>query len=194
MQQTKTNFLLRNLLRGFIWFCVIIAAYVLAEDYIQSHFIKDIEAASRNPLLLFGIFLGSEIFFGMIPPELFMLIWIIERTSLHQYVVNLSILTALSYSAGVVGYYIGRNLSRFDFVKKYYDRYVAVYSGHLNLYGGFLVFVGAVTPVPFSATCMLAGSINYPYRRFLTITIFRVLRFALYGWMVWSFPNLFSIR
>ena len=55
-----------------------------------------------------------------------------------------------------------------------------------------LVVVGAVTPVPYSATCMLAGSVKYPFNTFLLICITRIIRFAFYGWMVWTFPAWFS--
>jgi membrane protein YqaA with SNARE-associated domain len=72
------------------------------------------------------------------------------------------------------------------------EKYLEQYQDNLKRYGGYLVFVGAVTPVPFSATCMLAGSVDLPFKNFLLICITRIIRFAVYGWMVWSFPNWFS--
>jgi membrane protein YqaA with SNARE-associated domain len=39
---------------------------------------------------------------------------------------------------------------------------------------------------------MLAGSVNFSFKTFLLICIARILRFAVYGWMVWSFPNFFN--
>jgi membrane protein YqaA with SNARE-associated domain len=39
---------------------------------------------------------------------------------------------------------------------------------------------------------MMAGSVHMDFRTFLLICISRVLRFSLYGWMVWSFPNWFN--
>jgi membrane protein YqaA with SNARE-associated domain len=101
-------------------------------------------------------------------------------------------LTIISYGAGVLGYFIGKYFSKTSLYKAIGEKYMKPYEGQLKKFGGYLVFVGAITPVPFSATCMLAGSIHYPFRTFLLICISRIFRFAFYGWMVWYFPNLFS--
>lgn len=191
-EQTRSRFLLRNLLKGVLWVIVIIAIFILAEDYIQANFEGHIQAVRREPVALFSIFFTSEVFFGLVPPEIFMLVWILDRVPLHQYVINLSILTVISYLSGLIGYFIGTNFSRLPFLRGIYERYLLNYGNQFKLYSGFLVFVAAVTPVPFSATCMLAGYVKYSFRWFLVITIFRIIRFALYGWMVWSFPSLFA--
>jgi membrane protein YqaA with SNARE-associated domain len=138
------------------------------------------------------IFFASEVIFGLIPPEFFMLVWILHGVSIPQYVINLTILTLISYLAGIIGYFIGKNLSKTHLYNRIYERYLQAYEGKLKKYGGFLVIVGATTPVPYSATCMLAGSINLPFRYFLVICITRIVRFSVYGWMVWKFPVWFS--
>jgi membrane protein YqaA with SNARE-associated domain len=76
--------------------------------------------------------------------------------------------------------------------KKLNARYLVEYQPQLKRYGAFLVLVAAVTPIPYSATCMLAGSVNLPFRQFLLIGIARIVRFAAYGYLVWAFPNWFS--
>ena len=148
------------------------------------------QIGNQLPLLL-AIFTVSEIIFGIIPPELFMLIWQ-SKGNLSEYVLNLSYLTLISYAAGVLGYYIGRYFSLTRLYQQINERYLKQYDEKLKKYGLYLVLVGAVTPVPFSATCMLAGSVNSSFRDFLLICISRVLRFAVYGWMVWTFPSWFS--
>jgi membrane protein YqaA with SNARE-associated domain len=109
-----------------------------------------------------------------------------------DYITSLIVLTILSYVAGIIGYFIGRDLSRTGFFKRISERYLEQYQKQLRKYGGYLVFVGAITPIPFSATCMLAGSVNIRFRIFVLICIARIFRFAFYGWLVWSFPNWFS--
>lgn len=191
-QESRSQFLFRNLLKGFLWFAVIITAFILLEDYLQENFRDTIESIYDKPLPLFGIFFTSEVVFGLIPPEFFMMVWILHDISLTAFIINLTVLTILSYIAGVIGYWIGKRFSTTAFYTRLHNRYLAQYDRNLQRYGGYLVFVGAVTPVPFSATCMLAGSIHYNFREFLLICITRVLRFVIYGWMVWSFPNWFS--
>ncbi len=191
-EESRSSFLLKNLLRGILWFAVIITAFILAEEYIRSAFERDIEAIQDKPIILFMVFFASEVIFGLIPPEFFMLLWILHKISLSGYILNLVVLTILSYLAGVIGYLIGSNFSRTGLYKKLYVRYLLQYEQQLRRYGAFLVLVAAVTPIPYSATCMLAGSVNLPFKQFLLIGIARIIRFAAYGYLVWAFPNWFS--
>ncbi len=189
-EETRSGFLWKNLLRGLIWFAIIITAYILASEDLEVYQQEINDIGDRLPLLL-GIFTVSEIVFGIIPPELFMLIWQ-SKGILSEYVLNLTYLTLISYAAGVMGYYIGYFFSKTRAYQKISDRYLKQYDKQLKKFGLYIVLVGAVTPVPFSATCMLAGSVNLPIKDFLLICISRIVRFAAYGWMVWSFPNWFA--
>lgn len=191
-EETRSAFLVKNLVRGLIWFAIIITIFILMEGYIQENFKTHIDTIRANPAILYGIYTFSEIVFGILPPELFMMIWILDSIDVSGYIINLTILTLISYGAGILGYYIGYNFTKTPLFKKVYDRYLKPYEGYLKKYGGFLVIVGAVTPVPYSATCMLAGTVHYPFRTFLLICITRIIRFSAYGWMVWTFPQWFK--
>jgi len=194
-EESHSSFLFRNLIRGLFWFAVIIIVFILLEGYIQENFRSHIDDIRANPGVLYGIYTLSEIVFGILPPELFMMIWILDKIDVSGFIVNLSILTVISYGAGVLGYYIGKNFSKTDFYQtRVREKYLKQYEGRLKKFGGYLVFVGAVTPVPFSATCMLAGSVNMNFKYFLLICISRLLRFVVYGWMLWTAtaPNWFS--
>jgi membrane protein YqaA with SNARE-associated domain len=189
-EETRSGFLWKNLIRGLIWFAVIITAYILASEDLKVYQ-KEINEIGDRLSLLLGIFTFSEIVFGIIPPELFMLIWQ-SKGVLSEYVINLTYLTLISYVAGVIGYYIGHFFSKTNFYQKMSDRYLKKYDKQLKKFGIYIVLVGAVTPVPFSATCMLAGSVNIPIKDFLLVCISRIIRFAFYGWMVWTFPSWFA--
>ncbi len=192
-EETHSSFLFRNLIKGLLWFAVIITAFILMEDYIQANFKSHIDDIRANPGILYGIYTLSEIVFGILPPELFMMIWILDNIDVTGFIINLSILTVISYGAGVLGYYIGNKFSKTEFYQNHIrEKYLKQYEKNLKKFGGYLVLVGAVTPVPFSATCMLAGSVNMNFRNFLLICISRIIRFAFYGWMVWTFPNMFN--
>lgn len=185
-EETRSGFLIRNIIKGLLWFAVIITAFILAEDYIQTNFKNDIQAIHDKPVLLYMIFFTSEVVFGLIPPEFFMMVWILHGVTIPAFIINLTILTLISYVSGIIGYLIGRNLSKTAFYKKIEEKYLTQYQSKLKRYGGFLVIVGATTPVPYSATCMLAGSINLDFKYFLLISISRIVRFSVYGWMVWK--------
>ena len=189
-EETKSSFLWRNLLRGLLWFAVILTAYILAAEEISAYQTEINDVGDRLPLLL-GIFTVSEIVFGIIPPELFMLIWQ-SKGILSEYVINLTYLTLISYVAGIIGYYIGHFFSKTPIYQRVHNKYLKQYDHKLRTYGLYLVLVGAITPVPFSATCMLAGSVNTPINKFLLVCISRIIRFAGYGWAVWAAPNYFT--
>lgn len=192
-EETRSSFLFKNLLRGLLFFVVIITLFILMEGYIQENFKNHIDDIRANPGILYGIYTLSEIVFGILPPELFMMIWILDNIDVTGFIINLTILTLISYAAGILGYFIGKTFSKTEFYQnRIREKYLKQYEGNLKRFGGYLVFVGAVTPVPFSATCMLAGSVNMNFKHFLLICITRIVRFAGYGWMVWTFPNLFN--
>lgn len=182
-EDSKASFLLKNLAKGLAWFAVIIIAYVLVQEELNVYR-EQINRVGDNMLLLLSIFTVSEVVFGILPPEIFMLIWKTKGDPV-VYTINLTILTFISYAAGIAGYWIGYRFSKTGLYKRVHERWLAPYDQKLKRYGGFLVIVGAVTPVPFSATCMLAGSVRLPFRQFLLITITRIVRFAFYGTLVW---------
>ena len=188
-EESKSSFLLKNLFRGLVWFAIILTAYILVSEDIKIYQEEINNVGDRLPLLL-GIFTVSEIVFGILPPELFMLVWQ-SKGVLSEYIINLSYLTVISYAAGILGFYIGRFFSKTKIYVRIHDRYLKQYDHKLKKYGLYLVLVGAVTPVPFSATCMLAGSVNTPLKYFLLVCISRIIRFAAYGWAVWAAPNYF---
>lgn len=192
-EETRSRFLFRNLFKGLIWFAVIIVVFVLMEGYIQQNFKEHIDVIRANPEILYSIYTLSEIVFGILPPEIFMMIWILDDIDLSGFVTNLAILTIISYAAGILGYYIGKVFSKTKFYQeRIREKYLKQYEGKLKTYGGYLVFVGAVTPVPFSATCMLAGSVNLNFKSFLLICITRIVRYAVYGAIVWNAPEWFG--
>lgn len=186
---TKYVFLWKSLVRGLISFAIIITTYILVKGEISVYQSQINDLGDRLPLLL-SIFSVSEVAFGIIPPELFMLIWQ-SKGMLSEYILNLSYLAVISYGAGIIGYYLGYFFSKTNFFRQIQMKYFQQYNRKIKRYGLYLVFIGAVTPVPFSATCMLAGSVNTSFKHFLLVTISRILRFIVYGWMVWSFPNWF---
>lgn len=192
-EETQSSFLVKNLVKGLVWLVVILVAFILAEDFLQENFTRQLQNIKDKPLILYSIFFASEAVFGIIPPVLFMTTWkLLLGVPLSQYIINLIILTVISFVAGVLGYFIGKYFSRTRLYKRIEYRYLRQYNKQLRKYGSFLVLVGALTPVPFSATCMLAGSVSIPFNQFLLVCSSRVFYFILYGWIVWSFPNLFS--
>jgi len=191
-QESKSSFLIKNLLKGLLWLVVILVAFVFAKDFILENFQRHITVLQDKPLILFSIFFVSEVVFGIIPPVLFMSIWkLLMHVPLSQYIFFLSLLAIISFVCGVIGFYIGKYFSQTPFYRRIEERYLLQYNKQLKRFGVFLVLVGAVTPLPFSGTCMLAGSVHLPFRSFVWACAARVFYFIIYGWIAWSFPRMF---
>ncbi|HKK10029.1 MAG TPA: VTT domain-containing protein, partial [Bacteroidales bacterium] len=151
----------------------------------EGHFDEYLQPLYDQPMLMYLIYTLSEIFFGVIPPELFM-IWALKMGSLIVYIEIVLFLALISYGAGLVGYFFGRYLSTTILFRYARRRYFDKYQRYLHKYGFFLLIVASLTPLPFSAICMLVGSAKYPFQRFLLFTLFRFVRFAAYSFVIWQ--------
>ena len=180
----RISFLLKNLARGLIWLAILLAAYLSFEKIVMTN-APDIwiEQFHAKPLIIYFIYVVSEFFIGIIPPEIFM-IWALKRGGLWNYISIVTLLALISYFMGYLTFYLGRIIH-----KKASFRYIRIKFfkqtwPQLKKHGIFLIIVAALTPVPWSGTCLLVGSAGYPSDRFLKYALFRLLRYAVYGFIV----------
>ena len=138
------------------------------------------ETFSKGGILI--TFFISETLLGLIPPEIF-IAWS-KKTS--DPILNLIILAILSYSGGIISYFIGRSASKIKSVKEYLEVKMAKHLKNTSKWGGFLILVGALLPLPFSISCMTAGMIKYPLKGVVIFGLFRFLRFAIYAWAIFK--------
>ena len=139
----------------------------------------------QNSVAIFSIFLISEIVFGIIPPEFFM-IWALRHEVLLLYIQNIAALALMSYSAGVIGYFVGSYFNTTVMYRLLRRNYLGKYEQMFNNYGGFLILVAALTPLPFSGICILVGAVKYPTRKFFWISLSRFIRFIVYALIIWE--------
>ena len=57
---------------------------------------------------------------------------------------------------------------------------------NMQKWGGFLIAVGALLPLPFAIACLAAGMINYSRKHFFMFGLLRFFRFAIYGFVIYS--------
>jgi membrane protein DedA with SNARE-associated domain len=179
----KSGFLLRNLLSGFAWLAMIILFFFLIQAFFDVDFVHLIEKYADKPLMVFLIFLASEVIFGIIPPEVFM-IWAAGSSGIASYPFLMVLLAIISYSAGIIGYFLGQRFHKTRAYRKLAVKTLRRYPEVLRRYGGFLIIVASLTPLPFSAICMLVGAIEFPFRKFLAYAAFRFLRFTAHAWLM----------
>lgn len=164
---------------------VFIALFILFKKFAKPENFEFLKPIYDNPFLVFTIYTLSEIFFGIIPPEVFF-IWSTSANDLNTYIFDISVLAIISYMAGLLGFWIGVKLNStiiYRFIKR---RYLIKYQKYLNEYGFFVIVVAALTPLPFSGISMLMGSVNYPFRKFWIYALSRFIRYGVYSIIFWE--------
>lgn len=183
---SQMQFLIRNGLKGFAWLTVIIAAYLLLKDVVLSRAPDAwVEQIYARPLMVYTVYCLSEFFFGIFPPELFM-IWAINKDTLAHYFLNLAFFATVSYLMGYTTFLIGGLFYKRSSFRFFRRKFLKESWPLLRKYGLFLIIVAALTPIPWSAVSLLVGSAGYPSKRYLKYALFRFLRFAVYGYIIYQ--------
>ncbi len=182
----RIQFLVRNGLKGLLWMSILLGAYFLFRELVISRAPDEwIERFYAQPLIIYLIYCFSEFFFGLLPPELFM-IWAINKADTLHYFMNLAFFAGFSYLMGYVAFLIGQFFYKNKTFKRFKKKMLKDSVPLVKKYGIFLIIVAALTPLPWSAVCLLVGSAGYPTGRFLKYALFRLLRFAVYGYIIYQ--------
>ena len=177
------TFLRSNLLKLGASILIILGLFYLIDGYIIN--IDDAMAwvtQILSPAGLISVFFFSEVSFGFITPEL-LIVWA-EETLKPNWM--LALLATLSYTAGIASYFIGRFWSTRKIVRERILERNATTMDQLRRFGGLLIILAALTPLPYPIVCQLSGMNKYPFKYFVWITLVRFLRFGLYGALLFS--------
>ena len=159
-----------------------IAAVVTANQFIDVN-----ETLARVTELLpvygvLGFFFVSETILGLVPPEIF-IAW---SGNMPRPWMFLSILALLSYSGGLMAYWLGKFITSMPSVHNYLEVKMAKQLRNSKKWGGILIVIGAILPVPFAVSCMTAGIIKYPFKSVMYYGSLRMVRIFAYGFVVFS--------
>lgn len=134
------------------------------------------------PLNILIVFLASESLLGLVPPEIF-IAW---SHKMPYPILYLSLLALLSYVGGIISYFIGRWIFTIPKVYAYLEGSMKKHLKHIRKWGGFLIVVGALLPIPYSMTSMAAGMIHYKFTNYLMFGLLRFVRFYLYALAIFN--------
>ena len=161
---------------------------ILLSFYFFDTYILDIDSAAAwvtgllSPFGLISLFFFSEISIGFITPEL-LIVWADETLKPTWMLI---LLASLSYVAGILGYFLGQFWRTRAFVRNFIlERYQETFI-QLNRFGGLLIILAALTPLPYPIVSQLSGVNNYPFHKFALLTLVRFLRFAIYGALLYK--------
>ena len=155
--------------------------------YVVNHFFDINKTLTHLTEILpaYGVlsfFFVSETLLGLVPPEIF-IAWAGKMYSPWFY---LGVLAVLSYGGGLVSYWMGRTITKIPSVHNYIAVKMEKQLKNSKKWGGFLIMVGAVLPLPFSIACLAAGIIEFPFKNVMLFGSLRFIRFALYGILIFS--------
>jgi membrane protein YqaA with SNARE-associated domain len=176
------NFVWQAIKKAFPYIIAIVIAV-----YTINHF-WDINAALihlTEILPSYGVlsfFFVSETLLGLIPPEIF-IAWAGKMYNPWFY---LSLLAFLSYGGGLLAYWMGRSITKMPSVHNYLESKMEKQLKNSKKWGGFLIVVGALLPLPFSISCIAAGIIEFPFKNVVLYGSLRLLRFAIYGLIIFN--------
>lgn len=134
------------------------------------------------PAGILGIFLLSESLLGLVPPELF-IAWAGKSPFPLMY---LSLLALASYMGGIISYFIGVSITKIPAIHRQMELNLAKHIKNTRKWGGFLIIVGALLPIPFAMTSIAAGFIRFPFVSYLLFGLLRFLRFYLYALVIFE--------
>lgn len=132
--------------------------------------------------VIFIFFYLSESILGLIPPDIF-IAWTKNTSNPILYMV---ILTILSYLGGVTSFFSGLYVTQLPKVQKYMETKMSQHIKNMKKWGGFLIAIGALLPLPFAIACFAAGMIKFPKKMFFLFAMLRVFRFLIYGYLIYS--------
>ncbi len=155
--------------------------------YVINHFFSINEGIIHltETLPVYGVlifFFVSETILGLVPPEMF-IAWAGKMNFPWLY---LTLLAFLSYFGGLLSYWIGQFITKIPSVHNYLELKMEKQLQNSRKWGGFLIIVGALLPLPFSISCMAAGLIEFPFKNVVIYGSLRLLRFAIYGLIIFN--------
>ncbi|MBT0607966.1 YqaA family protein [Aequorivita echinoideorum] len=177
------NFVGQSLKKAIVPIIFAVVALVLLDQFVVD-FSDLFTYITQNyaPINILLVFLASESLLGLVPPEIF-IAW---SDKMPQPILYLSLLAAISYLGGIISYFIGKWIFTIPKVYAYMEGKMKKHLKHIQKWGGFLIVVGALLPIPYSMTSMAAGTINYSFRKYLLFGLLRFVRFYLYAVAIFS--------
>ena len=175
----------QHLARGLIFLFALVAIILILALIFEpqlrtlAHWLTDQFGILGIAILVFC----SDLFISPIPPDA--ALFFVGKSDLHQsWFLYVPLLGLVSTLAGVCGWLIGQRLKHLKIVNKFLASLGDEYHDAIKRFGFWMVVLGALTPLPFSLTCWLAGIFKLPLQSFVVAALFRVPRFVIYYWAI----------
>jgi len=183
--QDKKKYLIKGLVQGFLMFGVIILAFMLGKRFLDPASFVWLQPFFGKVTLIISIFIASEMLSGILPPELF-IIWALQDGTFLHFMFKVFFLALISYVSGFLSYTIGRTLRNKSKFRAFKFKFFKKYDQLFREYGGFLIIVATLSPLPFGAVALMGGAAAYNRHRYLMHSLWRFVRFFVYAIILWQ--------
>ena len=177
------EFVRKSLTKSLLPIALVVIAILIVHNYfIDFNELFNNVVNNYSPFVILSVFFASESLLGIVPPEIF-IAWAGKSAEPIFY---LSLLALLSYCGGIISFFIGKSISKLPKVHEYLEVKMLKHLKMIRKWGGFLIVVGALLPIPFAMTSIAAGIIHYKFRNYLLFGLLRFLRFYLYALVIFN--------
>lgn len=187
--QEKKKYLIKNLLKGLMTFVFLILLFILGRNFIDGEQFAWLQPIFGQVTLVISIFIVSEMLSGILPPEVF-IIWAMQDGTFLHFLFKVFFLSLISYMSGFLSYTIGRTLRNNSKFRAFKYKFFRKYDQLFREYGGFLIIVATLSPVPFGAVALMGGAGAYNRHRYLKYSLWRFVRFFVYAIVLWQIEDL----
>ncbi|MFH0842420.1 MAG: short-chain dehydrogenase [Bacteroidota bacterium] len=161
-----------------IWFLIMVPLVLLLKYLIDLEPVFRYITEDLPNYLVWVVFLVSESFLGLMPPDIF-IIW---AGKFDSTLLIITLLGILSYIGGIISYYIGHWLSITPKIKAYSERALNKYIVLSRKWGGAFIIISSLFPFsPFSMIVIAVSLLRYPFKLYLFFGVSRILRFIVQG-------------
>ena len=178
------KFLFRNIIKVTAIIIFLLLLFLIIERYIIDFddVFKEFIGNLRWYVVLIVFFI-SETFFGLIPPDLF-IIW--AHSFPHEFLV-ITYLACLSYIGGLLAFKIGNSIRKIPAINLFVNKRFQAHFGTFKKWGGILIILSAYFPLPFSTVSLVAGVMQYPLKFYLIFALSRIPRFYIFSLFLFQF-------
>ena len=169
---------------------IMIPLIIIGKHFINVTALFNFFTDNLSDPFIFIVFLLSESFLGLIPPDIFV-IW---SAKFNSPFLLLTILGILSYAGGIVAYFIGKWLLGRKRIRAYSERVLDKYITMVRKWGGAFIIIAALFPFsPFSMVIIAVSLMKYPLKLYLFFGLSRIIRFIGQGVIYLGILNLGSL-
>ena len=163
---------------------LVVVINILINKYAAGYFSNIAQKVSQNYTLTGLAFFLSEIFIGIFPAELFMMIY--QSKSWDEYFLIVLILGVISSLCGFIAFLTGRYLNAAKIAKMVVlQKKFKKYGDMFLKYGWVIIILAATTPLPFAMISFIAGYFKFSPVTFLKIVVpVRIIRFFISAYFI----------